>query len=290
MASMKEDALIILRTLHERDTGVDEWIVCRDLVQLAGLTEQEFNKADIYLLKGGYLDGTMGGIDGHRSLTITGILYLEQELENRQPLSLDAERILRYIVQTKSSRPMFTREQIKEELVINDARYDDACDQLGNLDFIRDMVSQGKYEIIQAEQAGKMAVQNNFRLPYPQLVHTSYHANFDQRGQTVTYQYNAAGDINFGAVQNRLELVQELEKLRTELTKAGEAEVIDGEIISDARYQIEKAVNQAKKPDADRKTILDRLNEAKALLQGVGAAAGMVEAIIKASELAQKFF
>ena len=28
-------------------------------------------------------------------------------------------------------------------------------------------------------------------------------AIFDQRGQRVTYQYNAAGDINFGAVQNR---------------------------------------------------------------------------------------
>ena len=31
-------------------------------------------------------------------------------------------------------------------------------------------------------------------------------AIFDQRGQQVTYQYNAAGDINFGAVQNRMDL------------------------------------------------------------------------------------
>ena len=41
-------------------------------------------------------------------------------------------------------------------------------------------------------------------------------AIFDQRGQRVTYQYNAAGDINFGAVQNRMDLVGELGKLQRE--------------------------------------------------------------------------
>lgn len=36
---------------------------------------------------------------------------------------------------------------------------------------------------------------------------------FDQRGQRVGSQYNAAGDINVGAVQNRMDLVGALEKL-----------------------------------------------------------------------------
>jgi myo-inositol-1-phosphate synthase len=53
---------------------------------------------------------------------------------------------------------------------------------------------------------------------------------FDQRGQKVTYQYNAAGDINFGNVQNRADLISELKKLKDEISKAGEAEVIDAEI------------------------------------------------------------
>jgi hypothetical protein len=35
-------------------------------------------------------------------------------------------------------------------------------------------------------------------------------AIFDQRGQRVTYQCNAAGDINFGAVRNRMDFVGEL--------------------------------------------------------------------------------
>jgi len=42
----------------------------------------------------------------------------------------------------------------------------------------------------------------------------------DQRGQQVTYQYNAAGDINIGAVQNRTELVGELRKLKGEIEQA----------------------------------------------------------------------
>ena len=43
---------------------------------------------------------------------------------------------------------------------------------------------------------------------------------FDQRGQQVTYQYNAAGDINFGAVQNKADVVGELKNLQAELAGA----------------------------------------------------------------------
>jgi hypothetical protein len=52
-------------------------------------------------------------------------------------------------------------------------------------------------------------------------------AIFDQRGQRVTYQYNAAGDIHFGAMQNRMDLVGELGKLQRELTQARQAGVFD---------------------------------------------------------------
>lgn len=48
-------------------------------------------------------------------------------------------------------------------------------------------------------------------------------AVFDQRGQQVNYQYNAAGDINLDFVQNQTQLVEELGKLKAELSKAAEA-------------------------------------------------------------------
>jgi len=113
---------------------------------------------------------------------------------------------------------------------------------------------------------------------------------FDQRNQQVTYQYNAAGDINFGAVQNKAEVVGELEKLQAELTKAIEAGVFDEETAIDAEYKVTKAVQQANKPEPDKKTVLDHLQEAKALIGGVAAAAGLVTALTQAAEMVQKFF
>ena len=104
------------------------------------------------------------------------------------------------------------------------------------------------------------------------------------------YFYDAGGDINFGAVQNQQDLIVELEKLRADLSKAAEDPAIDAEVVLDAENQVRKAIVQVKKPDADKKTILDRLNEAKALLTGVGAAAGAIAALVKAAELVQKLF
>jgi hypothetical protein len=113
---------------------------------------------------------------------------------------------------------------------------------------------------------------------------------FDQRGQTVTYQYNAAGNINFGAVQNKMELVTELEKLKGELPEAVRGHVIDEEKASDVGYQITKAIEQTQKPEPNKKTLEDRLSQAKTLLEGITAASGMVAALVEASQLVQKLF
>lgn len=113
---------------------------------------------------------------------------------------------------------------------------------------------------------------------------------FDQRGQQVFYQYNAAGNINFGAVQNQLDLVSELEKLKAELARAATAQVVDAEVATDAQYQITKAVQHANKPQPDKKTILDHLNAAKELIAGVTAAGGIVTALVQAAEVVQKLF
>jgi hypothetical protein len=113
-------------------------------------------------------------------------------------------------------------------------------------------------------------------------------AVFDQRDQHVMYQYNAAGNINFGAVQNRVDLVDELEKLQTELTAARRAGIFSEEIATDATFQLTKAVQQAQQPAPDKKTLLNHLNSAKTLIEGVTAASGLVTALVKAAELVQK--
>jgi hypothetical protein len=113
---------------------------------------------------------------------------------------------------------------------------------------------------------------------------------FDQRGQHVTYQYNAAGNINFGAVQNRMDIVGELEKLRAEMSKAIAAGVFDEDVATDVDYQLTKAVQQAKKSAPEKNTLLAHLHSAKGLIEGIGAASGLVNALTKAAEVIQQFF
>ncbi len=115
-------------------------------------------------------------------------------------------------------------------------------------------------------------------------------ANFDQRGQHVTNQYNAGRDINFGEVQNPVDLVAELEKLKGQFTQAQEAGVISEETSTDAEYQVTKAMQQAKKSDPNKKTILDHLNTTKALIENIAAASGLVTALAGAIEVVQKLF
>ena len=52
--------------------------------------------------------------------------------------------------------------------------------------------------------------------PYNVVMYGGSVSVFDQREQHVNYQYNAAGDINISAVQNTLQLADQLEKLRDE--------------------------------------------------------------------------
>jgi hypothetical protein len=113
---------------------------------------------------------------------------------------------------------------------------------------------------------------------------------FDQRGQRVGYQYNATGDINIGTVQNRPELVSELEKLQRELNTAVQAGLFDEETATDAPYRLTKAVQEAKKPSPDKRMLLDHLTSAKTLVEGVAEAGGLVTALTKAAQLVRQFF
>ena len=113
---------------------------------------------------------------------------------------------------------------------------------------------------------------------------------FDQRNQKVNYQYNAAGNINFGAVQNRIELAAELEKLRMEISTAKSANVIDEETALDLDHKIGKAALQIKKPDAVKSNILEWLSGAKDVVKGVAAAGAISIGIQEAIQAAQKLF
>jgi hypothetical protein len=115
-------------------------------------------------------------------------------------------------------------------------------------------------------------------------------AQFDMRGQRVTKQYNAGRDINFGAVQTPVDLIAELEKLNGQVVQAKDAGILNEETATDTQYQVTKAIQQARKPDPDKKTMVDHLTTAKALLDNITAASGLVTALVGAVEIVQKLF
>lgn len=116
-------------------------------------------------------------------------------------------------------------------------------------------------------------------------------AQFDMRGQKVSgNQYVAGRDMNFGAVQSQADLIGELEKLKGEFAKAADQGILSEEAATDAQYQVTKAVQQAKKPDADKKTIIDHLDTVKAIIGNVTAASGLVLSVANAIMAVQKLF
>jgi hypothetical protein len=113
---------------------------------------------------------------------------------------------------------------------------------------------------------------------------------FDQRGQRVTYQYNAAGDINLEKIGNRVEFTDQLQKLQREIEKAKEANALSDDAAADADYHLKKAALEAKKSDADKGHLVTYLAAAKDVVENAAAAGGLVLAISKAIEIAQKLF
>ena len=117
-------------------------------------------------------------------------------------------------------------------------------------------------------------------------------AKFDQRGQKVVNQVNAEsiGVVNFGAVQNKIELVAELRKLLSEINKSTQAGNIKEDVAVDVESHIKKAVIEIEKPEPKKKSILDHIEGAKSLLDGVTSATGLVTALIQAAKIASGIF
>lgn len=115
-------------------------------------------------------------------------------------------------------------------------------------------------------------------------------AQFDQRGQQVNYQYNAAGNINFGATASNTDVVGELRKLLDEINKAISAKAIDPENGVDVESKIKKAIIQAEKPTPDKQNILENIEGAKKIIEGVGSAAGLIGGFVQAAEAVRRFF
>jgi len=114
-------------------------------------------------------------------------------------------------------------------------------------------------------------------------------ATFDQTEQTIMYQYNAGGAINFGLVQNKYQLFTQLRKLVEEINLARVAGVVNEDIAIDVDAKLRKAVVQFERPNPDKKTIIDQINEAKVLLGSRTSASGLVKPLVEVISVVRRF-
>jgi hypothetical protein len=117
--------------------------------------------------------------------------------------------------------------------------------------------------------------------------------NFHQQGQSVGYQQNAGGDINQNGIQinlhdiqNKAQLIEELKKLRSELAKAAEADILDAETFTDSDYQLTKVIQNIEKGTPDKKGVTDRLKKAKSFLEGLTSVGAIVKALDQITQMA----
>lgn len=108
---------------------------------------------------------------------------------------------------------------------------------------------------------------------------------FDQRGQQVTYQYNAAGNIRIADANSSEDLAEELAKLRAEIERAKLAGVVTEDTAIETQFHLLEASRELEGAKPDQKSILSNIGKARALLDDVAAAAGLVTALVKAAEV-----
>jgi len=100
----------------------------------------------------------------------------------------------------------------------------------------------------------------------------------------------AGRDINFGTVQNKQDLLTQLDKLKDALVRAGETQIISEETAIDAEAEVKKAIGQAKKPDPDKKSILSYLTTVKSLIEGISGASGLITSVVGAIDAVHRLF
>ena len=117
-------------------------------------------------------------------------------------------------------------------------------------------------------------------------------AKFDFRGQKVKNQVVAEsiGVVNFGTVQNKDELVAELRNLISEINKATEGGIVVKDISEEVKVYMKKAIAEAEKPEPKKKAVIENIEGAKTLLDGVTSASNLVSALMTAVKIAGSLF
>lgn len=108
---------------------------------------------------------------------------------------------------------------------------------------------------------------------------------FDQRGQSVGYQFNAAGNINIDGVGTVEQFAEQLAQLRSEISTAASAGAIPEEASVEAQHEVLEASRELNSEHPEPEIISSHLGRAKELLGDFQAAVSLVAVLAKAADL-----
>ena len=131
-----------------------------DLISLTQLSLDELCKIDRYLMIENCVNGKgQSGPDAERYLTEKGIAFIEQSMIRRLPLTLDAERVLKYLVrEIGQSDKSLDFSEVAYYLGMGIIRLKDACVCLENANYL----IKWSFDQIELSKAGQQAVSSNF--------------------------------------------------------------------------------------------------------------------------------
>jgi len=98
------------------------------------------------------------------------------------------------------------------------------------------------------------------------------------------------GVVNFGTAQNKDELVIELRNLISEINKATQEGIVIKDVSDEVKKYIKKAIAEAEKPEPKKKAVIENIEGAKSLLDGVTSASNLVSALMTAAKIAGSLF
>lgn len=171
MSSIRENTLIILRVLDSLGATFGNGVSGYEIKPKTGLSDEEYDQADKYLLNAGYIEGKMGGLEADRWLTHSGVEYLAQEMQGRMLVNLHAERLARYMFNQGPAIDVFFRDKLQQHLGLGDEEYEEAAQELCDTGLAEWKLATGvRFGDLRLTAEGRNAVRRNFRHTVPTQV------------------------------------------------------------------------------------------------------------------------
>jgi hypothetical protein len=111
---------------------------------------------------------------------------------------------------------------------------------------------------------------------------------FDQRGQHVQFQFNAAGDISLEGLQTLDQLREVIGKLRSEIDRAKQSGALPEDIAVEAQYNLLEASREAASTKPDMSKFMERVSKAKDLLKDIATIGGLATTLAEVVKIAAK--